>query len=309
MRKTLLMTAAALAAGVISSQAQNAVYSQNIVGYVNTPVSTTAQGGVYYLAAPFSVTGTSIATGALETNTADLLFSTNIPTGTVIYEWNGSGLSTYLFDDTDPNSWGSSVPAQYQQYGNNGLNIWWYLGDDATPTNVPYLPPGFGFILSPAGNLTNVWAGTVAVNVGNTNTTKFNTANLGNTFYVGCPIPYGGRLDGYQIATNSSNQVYANGGANLQPPAGTTIYQYGPAPGHPTAGYLYAYLYDNTDPNGWGSAVPAQYQQYCLNGIINGTNVTWYLGDDATPTNPPVNVPGGAFVMSPGGNFNWTVGL
>jgi len=37
MRKTLLMTAAALAAGIISTQAQ--VYSQNIVGYVNVSVA------------------------------------------------------------------------------------------------------------------------------------------------------------------------------------------------------------------------------------------------------------------------------
>ena len=34
MKKTLLMAAAALAAGIITSQAQP-VYSQNIVGYVN----------------------------------------------------------------------------------------------------------------------------------------------------------------------------------------------------------------------------------------------------------------------------------
>src|SRR5215475_1208779 len=36
--KTLLLSAVALAAGVLASQAQSNVYSANVVGYVNLPV-------------------------------------------------------------------------------------------------------------------------------------------------------------------------------------------------------------------------------------------------------------------------------
>src|ERR1700691_3524535 len=52
--KTLLLTAALVAAGVASSMAQSNVYSLNIVGYVNIPVT---KGNLYLLENPFD-TGT-----------------------------------------------------------------------------------------------------------------------------------------------------------------------------------------------------------------------------------------------------------
>src|SRR6516162_592977 len=79
MKKTLLIAAAALAAGVISTQAQ--VYSQNIVGYCNV----TLQGGGHYTlcASPFDDGKGNSGTNWLDPNGT-------IPNKAQILTWNGS---------------------------------------------------------------------------------------------------------------------------------------------------------------------------------------------------------------------------
>lgn len=77
--KTLLLTAAAIAAGLVSSQAQN-VYSANVVGYVNT----TATAGQFAMWANPLDSGTNVLTG---------LFP-SAPNGTVVELWNGSGFTS-----------------------------------------------------------------------------------------------------------------------------------------------------------------------------------------------------------------------
>src|SRR5271154_6934502 len=76
--KTLLLAVAALATGIISSEAQSNVYSQNIVGYVNavSPV-----GGQFALLANPLDNGTNNITS---------LFPT-APNQTQVEIWNGSG--------------------------------------------------------------------------------------------------------------------------------------------------------------------------------------------------------------------------
>jgi len=75
--KTLLLTAAALVAGLASSQAQSNVYSVNIVGYVNVPLTATAQ---TLLANPLDDgTNTITSLGAA------------LPNKTVAQTWNGTG--------------------------------------------------------------------------------------------------------------------------------------------------------------------------------------------------------------------------
>jgi hypothetical protein len=76
--KTLLIAAAALAAGIASSSAQ--VYSQNVVGYVNLTLSE----GFNFVANQLDADGTGT------NNTVSGVFSTNVPLGTVVYTWNGS---------------------------------------------------------------------------------------------------------------------------------------------------------------------------------------------------------------------------
>ncbi len=87
MKKTLLIAAAALAASVISSQAQ--VYSQNIVGYVNKP----AKVGYNNVAAVFD-SGINSLTNII----------TPGPTWnyTLAFVWNGAGFQTYTIDSDFP---------------------------------------------------------------------------------------------------------------------------------------------------------------------------------------------------------------
>ena len=123
MKKTLLIAVAALAAGVISTQAQ--VYSQNIVGYANIQ---TPNGGTYLVSIPFKI-------GA--TNGANEIWplvggSPSIPDGSEVSIWTGSGYANYLSDSTSPCLWDDAQ-------GN-------FL---AAP---PTLSVGQGFFLIPAGD-------------------------------------------------------------------------------------------------------------------------------------------------------------
>jgi len=79
MKKTLLIAAAALVAGVVSSQAQ--VYSANIVGYVNTALPA---GQLQLIANPLN-NGTNTAN--------DLLGS--LPNKSTVQIWNGTGFTGY----------------------------------------------------------------------------------------------------------------------------------------------------------------------------------------------------------------------
>ena len=81
--KSLLLAAAALAAGVLSSQAQT-VYSANIVGYVNQ----TFTAGQYQLVTPtLSVTSTNSAEDVLP----------SLQTGDEILLWTGSTYASYTY--------------------------------------------------------------------------------------------------------------------------------------------------------------------------------------------------------------------
>jgi hypothetical protein len=79
--KTILLTAALVAAGVASSMAQSNVYSLNVVGYVNLSLTN----GLNAIANPLDLDGTGT------NNTLISVFSTNLPKSTTIY----------LFDTSD----------------------------------------------------------------------------------------------------------------------------------------------------------------------------------------------------------------
>jgi hypothetical protein len=160
--KTLLIAAAALAATIITSEAQ--VYSANIVGYSSLTLPATFS----QITIPFQV---GVSNGANE------IFGTNLPDGTSINVWNPNTLK-YVTSIYDTQGGFGSSP-------NN-----WYQGDDQTPTNPPVLTVGLGFFISPTAPITNVFSGAVAVNVGATN-----NVNLPATFVlVGSPIPSAGAV-------------------------------------------------------------------------------------------------------------------
>jgi len=97
MKKTLLMAAAALAAGIITSQAQP-VYSQNIVGYVNMPISGNAA---------YTMIVAPLQTANKTNNAEDLLPAVQANDNVLIF--NGGGYDNYTF--VVPGTWiGPSGP-------------------------------------------------------------------------------------------------------------------------------------------------------------------------------------------------------
>jgi len=176
MKKTLLIAAAALAASVITSQAQ--VYSQNVVGYANV---STPNGGTYLLSVPFKI-------GA--TNGANEVWPGTLPDGSQLLLWTGSGYTTYLSDSGSPSYWDDD--------GGNPLN------------DAPAVPVGKGFFLIPAANTTNTFAGAIAVSVGSSNVTAY--AN-GGTYLVAPVVPYAGTITNGSSVTGAGgvNLSSANG--------------------------------------------------------------------------------------------------
>ena len=160
MKKTLLIAAAALAASVISSQAQ--VYSQNIVGYVNKVFV----GSQYNaLANPFN---------AGVTNGANEVFPGGLPDGTQLFQWNGTGYDISGYD--------SSI-------GVNPAN--WYDGGFSVVAATPVIKPGQGFFLLPPSNFTNTYVGTVAIATGATGT---NSATANQYNMLGSLLPVAGSV-------------------------------------------------------------------------------------------------------------------
>jgi hypothetical protein len=176
--KTLLIAAAALAVGIISSEAQ--VYSQNIVGYANVPCNTSYD--FYMLECPFNV---GVSNGANE------IFGTNLPDTSLIQTWDTVN-QTY-------------ITAVYD--GSQGNGIYWYLSDGGTPGPAPILLPGNGFFLYAAGTVTNTFAGAVAVSSGGTNVASMNTAY--QFYLVGSIIPYSGTVS--NVVTGTSQGINLNG--------------------------------------------------------------------------------------------------
>jgi hypothetical protein len=153
MKKTLLIAAAALAASVISSQAQ--VYSQNIVGYINKPLPQ----GFTPIANPLN-------------NGTNGLFDVipNIPDLSFVYVWNGTSYAAYetyqgvAYDET----------GTYQ-------------------VTTPNLTVGNGVFINASSAFTNTFVGTVLVTNGAAGSITTNNVNLVQGFnFLNAPIPLGG---------------------------------------------------------------------------------------------------------------------
>jgi len=185
MKKTLLIAAAALAASIISSEAQ--VYSQNIVGYANV---STPNGGTYLISVPFKV---GVSNGANEIWPV-VSGTPALPDYSSILVWNGSSYNTYVSDSTSPSLWDDA-------------------GFSPLPTS-PILPVGQGFFLVPSATVTNTFAGTIAISVGTSNVT---TLANGGTYLISPVVPYAGSV------TNGSPTTGA-GGINLSSVQGLPDY-------------------------------------------------------------------------------------
>ena len=172
MRKTLLIAAAALAAGVISSNAQ--VYSQNIVGYVNTPIPT----GSSFISIPLSNPAGNSMTNTIP-NSGQL-------DGAVISIYNGHGFTQYTFDSSMSTGFGDAA--------------------DLNPVAAPVIAPGTAFYINNNTGvaLTNTFVGVVAVSALPGSAT--NNLVAGNT-YASSIIPFGGGITTSLQFTNVSGAL------------------------------------------------------------------------------------------------------
>jgi len=114
--KSLLIAAATLAAGVMSSQA--GVYSQNVVGYVNITIAPT---NYTLLTVPVDYDGTGT------NNQVNLVIGTNLPSGANVQYWTGSGYSQNAYSKSK--GWGTPT----QKY-NPGQGIFIYNPSNTTTT-------------------------------------------------------------------------------------------------------------------------------------------------------------------------------
>jgi hypothetical protein len=135
--KTLLLSAAALAAGVLGSQAQSNVYSANVVGYVNVVIP---PGKFVMVANPFA-TGNDVLSNIVAA-----------PGGSTAQIWNGAGFDAYTY---------SALAHAWKNGAING--------------NLTPLPPGVGFFLTSSGGFTNTFVGSVIANNGTSVTNSLGT--------------------------------------------------------------------------------------------------------------------------------------
>lgn len=235
--KTLLLTAAALlTAGLVTSQAQP-VYSANIVGYATVPAPA---GTPVAMSVPFDV---GVSNGANE-----VWPSGTLPDGSLLFIWNGSGFDTYASASGSATGWADLTGAA---------------------VSAPTLPVGEGFFLITAANVTNVFAGTIAVNVGTSNNMVL---AAGVPSFVAPVVPYAGAV---------TNGTSSGGGANLSPAAGL-----------PDGSLLFTW-------NGSGFDTFAS---------ASGSATGWADLTGAAVPAPSISV-GQGFMLIPSANFTWTVGL
>ena len=153
--KTLLLSAAALVAGLLSSQAQSNVYSANVVGYAQVVVNGNAE--YTMVANPFDDGAGNYLTNICPTNL--------YPVGSQCLTWSPSG-GSYTTIKRLASGWNAS----------------------------PQLPPGTGFFLkngnAGAPTVTNTFVGSVIVQNFNSVT---NPIPL-NYSMQGSPIPYNGNV-------------------------------------------------------------------------------------------------------------------
>jgi len=275
--KTLLIAAAALAAAVTSSNAQSTVYSQNIVGYVNTVIP----GGSAYSMICNPLNGT--------TNAADALMPA-LQGGENLLIWHGTGYYTYTY--TSPgfgtglgyqSDWidGGATPPQPPTIPGDQTDA----SDGLYFTPRPILTPGQGcFLQNPNGAETNTFTGTAL--------TTNSVVIAGGSAYsmLASTIPVGGG-----IQTNAAINITQNfaGGENVLLWNGS--------------GY---YVYTFTSP-GFGTGLG--YQSDWIDGSATPPAPPTIPGDQTDASDglyfapePAVKVGQGFFIQNPNGAETWS---
>ncbi len=178
--KTLLAAAAFIAAGVASSMAQSNVYSLNIVGYYNVPISG-------------ALTPIANSLKADAAGTPDRLDKV-IPyaDGNNIQVWNGAGWDLWAMDSISATGY---VNPQ---------------GGDAALTSLPVLGPGIGFFYGNNIGTTNVTF------VGEVRTGTNTIAIPAGLKPIGSPLPVGGLVStgpvNLQVQDGDNIQLWTGAG-------------------------------------------------------------------------------------------------
>ncbi len=272
MKKTLLIAAAALAAGVISSQAQ--VYSQNVVGYINQ----TIPAGGYQIVGNQLINGSdanatngdinaTLINGLVSSPAANATQDPSLSTNSVLYAWNGAGYALYYyFNQVDATTWeGTASPAG------------WYAVD-GTPASISLAGGKAAFIKNnSAAPMTVTTVGTVLQGTNNI------TINSGyNLITLQVPISTNPVVSGFGLPTGLTSSP-------LDPPTqalNDVLYSWN------GSGYALYYYFNAADATTWeGAASPAGFYQ------VDGTPmpVTSY---------PQVNQ--GFFLYHSGAPVTWT---
>jgi hypothetical protein len=137
--KLAVLTAAIVAAGALSSQAQSNVYSLNVVGYVNV----TMTNGFSFIANPLDLDGTGT------NNTIVGVFSNSLPNNSQVFKFTGGGFNTIL--TWARNSWSGNASFNPGEAIFLSLPVstnFTFVGQvlQGTQTNV-YLSPSGGYSL------------------------------------------------------------------------------------------------------------------------------------------------------------------
>ena len=272
--KTLLIAAAALVAGIISSEAQ--VYSQNVVGYVNQPIPANS----YQIVGSQLINGSDVnqTNGDINvTLTAGLISSPNDPpsssSNSIAFIWNGAGYAQYFyFNQTDATTWqGFASPAGWYDLLGNSANVLLNKGKACFIQNHSIFP----MTITTTGN---VLGGTVG-------STNYTTIVAGyNLIALQVPIVTNVTVAGYGLPTSLRSDP-------VDPPnpsKNDTLYAWN------GVGYAQYFFFNQADATTWqGFASPAGF--YDL------------LGNPMPTTTPVVNQ--GFFLYHTGASVTWTNGF
>jgi len=212
MKKTLLIAAAALAAGIISTQASS-VYSQNVVGYVNQVI--TGGGVLSLMEIPLSVSSTN----------AGLQVLPSLQGGETLYVWNGSGYYIYNYN---AGAQAGGYPSDWIDGGGVAIPGRVYNSDaDSYFAAPPQLQPGNAFFIqNPNSTYTNTVAGNVIMSSTNA------LAGGGVLSLIGSAAPIAGN-----VQTNTSYNLPLQGGETLYVWTGSGYYIYNYNAGAQAGGY------------------------------------------------------------------------
>jgi hypothetical protein len=178
--KTLLLSAAALSAGLLSSVAQSNVFSANVVGYIN-----------FNLTNGFNLIASQLTTDATPSNnTLQSVFGTNMPINTTVYAFvpaSGQFLSASYSSTKSGASWGGSTNAVNAALGAGG-SVFVQTPSSVTLTTVGNVVQGTNVIPVAAGfNL----LGSVAPISGGIQTVMGYSPKVGDTVYIWNPATQG----------------------------------------------------------------------------------------------------------------------